>query len=275
MSSAATTTLVTYNPVSVTLEADIFELFALMSEHGIHHVPVVDADQHLLGIVSDLDLAHTIDCLVERGESRERPLVLRRITAGEIMVERVVTMAADAPPRQALHLLLAHPFHSVPVVADERLVGIVTSTDFLREASQSNRAICRQPISDICSTTRPRIEASSGVDAAWKLLTTWKSECLVVLDGGRPLGAVSQRQLRRLRLQRAVGQLDCQHATGEQNIADLLQSPLLLLTLNDNLAHAARLMYDHGRQALPVVDDFDRLLGSVTENDILRALTEV
>jgi CBS domain-containing membrane protein len=86
----------------------------------IRHLPVVDDEHRLTGIVSDRDLL--------RPRRADRPLRIR-----DVMTRRVHSMAADAPAREAAEIMLEHHIHALPVTGtDGHLVGLVTETDFLR-----------------------------------------------------------------------------------------------------------------------------------------------
>lgn len=98
-----------------------------MQRAAIHHLPVVDERQTLIGIISSNDLL---------GRQRKHP---RKQRVGRSMSRTVVTASPEMPAREALALMAEHAFHSLPVVAgDGQLVGIVTDTD-LRSASGADR----------------------------------------------------------------------------------------------------------------------------------------
>ena len=56
MSGNSLGTLVTFNPWTVGPTALVEEIATRFTELGVHHVPVVDADRHVIGIVSETDL---------------------------------------------------------------------------------------------------------------------------------------------------------------------------------------------------------------------------
>lgn len=89
----------------------------------IRHLPVVDDDGVLVGILSHRDVAAAGD----DGKQRVR----------DVMIEDVKTVSPDAPAHEAAYLILRYAIGSVPVV-DERcaLLGIVTQFDFVRAAYQ-------------------------------------------------------------------------------------------------------------------------------------------
>ena len=91
-----------------------------MQRAAIHHLPVVDEHQNLIGIVSSNDLF---------GYQRE-PVRTERV--GKSMSRVVVTASPEMSALRALELMAEHAFHSLPVVAgDGHLVGILTDMDLL------------------------------------------------------------------------------------------------------------------------------------------------
>ena len=92
-----------------------------MRQAGIHHLPVVDEHQNLIGVISRTDLP--------RG--RRKPSPTERI--GKFMSRAVVTVTPETSLARASELMLENAFRSLPVVAsDGRLIGILTETDLVR-----------------------------------------------------------------------------------------------------------------------------------------------
>ncbi|MEZ4368874.1 MAG: CBS domain-containing protein [Kofleriaceae bacterium] len=110
----------------------------LMRLKHVRHIPIIDDDSRLLGLVSHRDLLRAqtscLEALAAReGASPATPPPTVRVR--ELMCEDVMTVAPDAPAAAAGHLLRDHAFGCLPVVdASGRLVGIITDRDFLRFA---------------------------------------------------------------------------------------------------------------------------------------------
>jgi acetoin utilization protein AcuB len=107
------------NPVTVRPHETARHAYQLMRDHRFRHLPVVE-DGQLLGILSDRDL---------------RPVLLSptlaRARVGELMSENLTTVGPEALVEEAASLLVVKKIGCLPVVADGRLVGIVTETDLL------------------------------------------------------------------------------------------------------------------------------------------------
>jgi CBS domain-containing protein len=121
--------------VSVPPDAPLKEVAATLVEHGINAVPVVDARDRLIGIVSEADLLS-----LETGLAR-RPAPARPRTAGEVMRQAVYTLTGDSDAEAAARLMLRHRLKSVPVLAGERVVGMIARRDLLRLIARSDHDI--------------------------------------------------------------------------------------------------------------------------------------
>ncbi|ACY19316.1 CBS domain-containing protein [Haliangium ochraceum] len=87
----------------------------------IRHLPVVDRQGLLLGILSHRDV-------LAAGDGLDLPV-------SEYMAEDLVTVGPEVAAHEAAYLILRYAIGSVPVVDDDgHLVGIVTQTDFVRAA---------------------------------------------------------------------------------------------------------------------------------------------
>jgi len=105
-----------------------------MQRAGIHHLPVVDEHQNLIGLISNTDLT-------ERG----RPGRTQRI--GKLMSRAVVTVTPETSVTLARELMLENVFRSLPVVgSDGHLIGILTETDLLRGIRAVDPDARRQPV---------------------------------------------------------------------------------------------------------------------------------
>jgi CBS domain-containing protein len=114
-----TRVLTTVTPTNNTDEAA-----GAMKRGGVRHLPVVDHDGRLVGVLSQADLSN-------RAQHQ---------TVSDVMTPKPVTMAPETPASESVAAMLQHGIHSLPVVdARGALVGIITSTDVLIEAYEALR----------------------------------------------------------------------------------------------------------------------------------------
>jgi CBS domain-containing protein len=96
-----------------------------MTLAAVRHMPVVDAHDHLIGIISSSDVVAAL----ERGGDP---------TLRSIMTKQIVSVTPDTPADEAVAMMIERRVHALPVLdASGALVGIVTATDFLVVAHQA------------------------------------------------------------------------------------------------------------------------------------------
>ncbi len=100
----------------------------LMHDKRIHHLPVLDNDNKLVGLVTLTNVLAATDSILREAENR---IPANDIVVGDIMVRDVATVSENASLRQAALFLEKHRIGCLPVVNDGELRGIVTDTDFV------------------------------------------------------------------------------------------------------------------------------------------------
>jgi CBS domain-containing protein len=165
----------TASVVTISPDASLKEAAAILAEHAIGALPVLDGDGSVQGIVTEADIL-----LKEHGESPQgglRTLLHRdevqaieaKVTAhtvGDAMSAPAITVEAERSLALAAGLMLDHGLNRLPVVERGELVGIVTRHDLVRAFARSDSELER----DI------REEAFSGI--------TWTEDLeLTVKDG--------------------------------------------------------------------------------------------
>lgn len=118
--------------IAVRPDDDLTTLNDLMITHDIRHVPVVDDDAELVGLVSHRDLLRA--ALIEQSEvpGYLEQAVLERSKVRELMTEAVESTEADADIREAAEVMFENKYGCLPVTEGQRVVGILTEADFVR-----------------------------------------------------------------------------------------------------------------------------------------------
>ncbi len=104
---------------------------SLMQEHRIHHLPVVDHDNMLVGLISLTDVLAATDSKLRHGDTR---IHAADICVNDVMVTDLATVDERASLRQAALFLEKHHIGCLPVVNKGKLRGIITGTDFVAVA---------------------------------------------------------------------------------------------------------------------------------------------
>jgi len=106
-----------------------------MQRARIRHLPVVNRDHQLVGVITDRDLRHHLFSpqIFEALGSTAVDVLLDKVRVAEIMSTQVVTVEADASVGEAADTMRKRRVGSLPVVENGRTVGIVTEVDILRD----------------------------------------------------------------------------------------------------------------------------------------------
>lgn len=117
--------------ITVSPDTSVLKARELMDQHKISHLPVTDGRAHLLGIVTDRDLKQAWASPASTLSVYELTYVLQKLTVESIMTRDLVTATPDMTIERAARLIHDHKIGALPVVKDEKLVGIITSTDLM------------------------------------------------------------------------------------------------------------------------------------------------
>lgn len=124
-------TIMTTDPVTISPFSNLAAARRLMQEHRFHHLPVVDDDRQLVGLITLTDLLAATDSRLRGDDDSAGKIRASEIIVGDVMVRKVATVSSDASLRRAALFLEKHRIGCLPVVDDGRLVGIITDTDFV------------------------------------------------------------------------------------------------------------------------------------------------
>lgn len=119
------------NLVTVSPETTLVEAREVIEKNRIEHLLVVDKKGHLIGIVSDRDLKQNWASPATTLSVHELNYLLQKVEVRMIMVKTLKTVAPDTTIERAASIMQTESISSLPVMAGEQLVGIVTSTDVM------------------------------------------------------------------------------------------------------------------------------------------------
>lgn len=117
----------TPNPVTVRPESDPMAGQMLLKAGGFRHLPVVNAEGELVGIVDRAEL----EAFLSRAGSPG--ITKRQHRMDQVMTPKVVTVQPDCPLEEAATLMVEHKISSLPVVEAGRVAGIITQTDIFEQ----------------------------------------------------------------------------------------------------------------------------------------------
>ncbi|AJF07190.1 CBS domain-containing protein [Geoalkalibacter subterraneus] len=139
--------IMTRNVISVQPDTGIEELARLFMEKGISAMPVVKEDGQLFGVVTETDLVaqdrplhlptvvSIFDWVIYLESEKDFKKEVEKITArkvDEICSTEVVTCSPETSVSEVAALMTENKAHLIPVVEDDKVVGVVARLDVIR-----------------------------------------------------------------------------------------------------------------------------------------------
>jgi CBS domain-containing protein len=209
--------LMTQPVVTVNAADPVRQAAARMAERGLKRLPVVDADQHLVGLVSRVDVLRALE-YHQRGQESDQELPQSGAAVAELMYPDVPTVGADAQVEEIIRALEANQRRRVVVVDAERhVLGLITDGDLLRRSRQASHPgllrrlrnlIAGQPeqtgvlpdagetAAELMTTPVITIQTSTPLSEALNLMLKHQIKRLPVVDAdGRLVGLLGRASL--------------------------------------------------------------------------------
>lgn len=128
-----------YDPVTITKDQTVADALRLMKENRIGGIPVIDAERHLIGILTNRDLRFQKDM---------------SLPVSEVMTSDNLVTTRNADLAEAAQILLENKIEKLPVVDEENhLVGLITYRDITKISEFPNA----------CKDSKGRLRVAAGV----------------------------------------------------------------------------------------------------------------
>ena len=141
--------IMTPNPVVVRLQTTLHEALEMMEQIRCHHLPVLNTEGHLIGIISDRDCRTALNSPYILRENWQDDELATRLQVRAMMTPAPIVVAPEAPAEQAARLMLDNRISCLPVMRDETLIGIITTSDILKAFISQASRLSRITINDV------------------------------------------------------------------------------------------------------------------------------
>ena len=120
-------------PITINPDASFYEARALIRDKGIRHLPVVDKNDHLVGLITDRDIREAAPSDATSLSVHELHYLLGKLKVSGFMTPKakLITITSDLIIEEAVQLMRDHKIGCLPITEGDRLVGIITETDIL------------------------------------------------------------------------------------------------------------------------------------------------
>lgn len=297
--------LMTRHVLTVGPDASLSEVAELFLHGGVRTIPVVDAEQRVVGIITDGDLLRRGDMAL--------PLSIREalhpqevaasvppthLHARDVMTREVTGVREDMVIAAAIDVMAEHGFKRLPVLDQHgHLVGIVSRADILQTVAhvvphatpQRSPSGAVQRVGDVMQQDVPTVRPTTPLVEVLEALAGVEQRRVVVVDEmGRVAGIITDGDLlRRASAEERPGILGRMRerlggaAHHERHLlvsgrvaADIMTTPVITIGVESAPSEAIRLMIEHSIKRLPVLDSEGRLVGLIGRAGVLKALSE-
>ncbi|MET2983852.1 CBS domain-containing protein [Aureibaculum conchae] len=122
--------IMTKNVITIDKNEKLPEADKLLRKYNIRHVPVIENDK-IVGMLSLTDLSRISFADNYDDEQSIDDSIYSMLSVAQIMASNPVKVSPDTSIKDVASLLANKEFHALPVVENQQIVGIVTTTDLL------------------------------------------------------------------------------------------------------------------------------------------------
>ncbi len=128
--------LMTDTPITVEPRTPMVEARQRMLTERIRHLIVTEGGR-LVGIVTDRDIRLNLPSPATSLSVWEINYLLSKLTVGDVMTRSVMVVGPDRPAAEAARIMIEHKISALPVTDGERLLGIITESDFVHAIART------------------------------------------------------------------------------------------------------------------------------------------
>ncbi len=180
--------------VTITPDTTLLAAAKLMLEHRVGGLPVLDAADRVIGVFSESDLLREegeegspwLDIMVGQDEKPAASLQLDKRKVADIMTRKLVTIAPDASIAEACRLLHDHRLRRLPVVASDKIVGMIARVDLVRAVATSAEKASSAPPRDVCVDYASWLKWNGRSGVTGRGVAFGRFEYFIILSPRRP-----------------------------------------------------------------------------------------
>lgn len=129
------TKVMTENVITIHEDTCLLKVYKQLKENKIHHIPVVNDQNEMTGIISFQDIVQLFhpSSVYDHPKAWDKTKhVLETLLAKEVMTKEVFGLTPTSKMKEAAQLLLRNDFHCVPILHNRQVVGMITTIDIIR-----------------------------------------------------------------------------------------------------------------------------------------------
>jgi len=253
--------IMTKEIIYVDKDQDLQYILDLMKKHDITKIPVVE-NKKLFGIITDNKIAYKL------GSIRKRSVSTARLHASTVSEKNFITVSPNTEVKEILKMVGQPGPTMLPVVENEKLVGVLTKADLLFLVKSE------KPLSTFIQKNVFSVSPNDRVVHARRVMIRENVARLPVVSEKKLIGIISDVEIAFAfaTLKRSFSLGHQKHQLDELLVKDIMKVPVIWTTQTVTTSEAAKIMIKHNVGALPVMKD-DTIVGIVTRTDLLTTIS--
>ncbi len=254
--------LMTKELITIDKSRKLSDALDLMLKKGIHRLIVTD-DGKLCGIITAMDIMETL------GSYKYGRSTTSRLHVATAMTKNPLTITPDASIKACAKLMVENRISSLPVVENDELVGIITTTDLLKVLKDDET-----PIEPIYNKFVITVKPTDRLVHARKLMLDNRIGRVVVVEEGKVVGILSEKDIAK-----AFGVFkklsDRYQSSRVRNliVEDVMTQNVVTASPSERIKDVVSKMLEHDISGLPVLNN-DELVGIITKTDLAKYIAE-
>ena len=253
--------------ITIDKDQNLSDALKLLRKHNVSRLPVTN-NKELVGIISERDIANKL------GSSKYESMPASRLHISSVMVKDVFTVPETMQLADVAKLMLDEGIGSVPVMCEDKMVGIVSKADFVTLAV--GIAFDKITVKEIMSKDLTVVSPTERLVHARRLMIESHVGRLPVVEDDELVGMITSKDLMRafIDFRKNVPEKYQKSQIKEVLVEDIMSSNPQYVSKEMSISEVSKIMIETGFNGLPVVDE-GKVVGIITQTDILRLIEKL
>ena len=253
--------------ITIDKDQNLSDALKLLRKHNVSRLPVTN-NKELVGIISERDIANKL------GSSKYESMPASRLHISSVMVKDVFTVPETMQLADVAKLMLDEGIGSVPVMCEDKMVGIVSKADFVTLAV--GIAFDKITVKEIMSKDLIVVSPTERLVHARRLMIESHVGRLPVVEDDELVGMITSKDLMRafIDFRKNVPEKHQKSQIKEVLVEDIMSSNPQYVSKEMSISEVSNIMIETGYNGLPVVDAGE-VIGIITQTDILRLIEKL
>ena len=253
--------------ITVDKDQNLTDALKLLRKHNVSRLPVTN-NKELVGIISERDISNAL------GSSKYESMPPSRLHVSSVMVKDVITVPQSMQLDEVARIMLDNGIGSVPVMDDDKMVGIVSKADFVTLAS--GIAFDKITVKEVMTKDLIVVSPTERIVHARRQMIEGNVGRLPVVEDGEIVGMITSKDLMRafIEFRKSVPEKYQKSQIKDLLVEDIMSLNPTVVSKDMSITEISDIIQETGYNGLPVVES-NEVVGIITQTDILRLIEKL